>query len=334
MKKIIAIVLSLAMVLAMTVSSFAAMPLPTNTEEQWTEYYTEVYTSDSLEPEMKAQYLAVSLTMIDTSDNSKLNMLVRALNKANDNAEAAGVDTVATNDALSAITEEYGFGDLESILNRDYDKDGYLGDPENGKVYVPTNPEDVEAWTLYYIIVLADATENPLDLVTVIGSIAGDVIDGKITMDTFTTAFPAAAEAIGGGTVNQILWGVESLLSQDLDGDYEIGKPDGVLEVTPEEGDGELEEDETPTDDTGFLNTILGILGSIGDMIFGSGDGDTSGDDPSGDAWGDDTNGDTNADDDNLVSDTGDTTVLSVAAVALVAGAALVLTRKKSEDAE
>ena len=97
----------------------------------------------------------------------------------------------------------------------------------------------------------------------------------------------------------------------------------------------ELPEDEQPSDSTDFLNTILGILGSIGDMIFGSGDSGSTGDEgTTDDTWGDsdDTTGDSA--DDELVSDTGDTTVVSVAAVALVAGAALVLTRKKSEDAE
>ena len=332
MKKILAIVLSLAMVLAMTVSSFAAAPLPTNNEAQWAEYFTDVYMSENLAPETKAQYIAISLTMVDTSDVSALSMLINALNTANDNAEAAGVDTVATNDALSAITEENGFGDLESILNRDYNGDGYLGDPANNKVYVPTNPEDVEAWTLYYTIVLAEVSENPTKVASVIGTVAGHVMEGKITMDTFTTAFPAAAGAVGGDTVNQVLWGVEAILGQDLDGDYEIGKPDGVLEVTPPEDD-ELVPDEEPSDDTDFLNTILGILGSVGDMIFGSGDDSTGGDDATGDdAWGDDDAND--GDSDDLISDTGDTTVISVAAVALVAGAALVLTRKKSEDAE
>ena len=103
------------------------------------------------------------------------------------------------------------------------------------------------------------------------------------------------------------------------------------------EGDGEggeLVPDEEPTDDTGFLNTILGILGSIGDMIFGSGDDEpTGGNDDDGEPW-EPEGGNTDPDDENLAPNTGDTTVISVAAVALVAGAALVLTRKKSEDAE
>lgn len=126
----------------------------------------------------------------------------------------------------------------------------------------------------------------------------------------------------------QIVTGLESL---------------GVIipdESTTEEDTSEdesLEDDTTVEDDTDFLNTILGILGSVGDMIFGSGDdsgsGSGSGDDSGDDAWGDDSSAG-GSDSDDLVADTGDTTVLSVAAVALVAGAALVLTRKKSDDAE
>lgn len=129
--------------------------------------------------------------------------------------------------------------------------------------------------------------------------------------------------------VAQIATGLESL---------------GVIipgESTTEEDTSEDEslEDDTTGDggDTDFLNTILGILGSIGDMIFGSGDdsgsGSGSGDGSGDDAWGDDSSAG-GSDSDDLVADTGDTTVLSVAAVALVAGAALVLTRKKSDDAE
>ncbi len=130
--------------------------------------------------------------------------------------------------------------------------------------------------------------------------------------------------------VEQITAGLESMGIVLPEIDDVLPPPSG------EDEESTLPEDEEPTDDTGFLNTILGILGSIGDMIFGGGD-DTPTDDPAGDngddTWGD-GDADTNGDDDNLVSDTGDTTVISVAAVALVAGAALVLTRKKSEDAE
>lgn len=330
MKKILAVVLSLAMILSMTVSSFAAAPLPTNTEADWAEYFTEVYTSDVLDAEGKANALAISVTM--TED---VNMLLRALKTAMRNADAAGVDTTETNIALSAILAEYGLN-LEQALGEDIDGDGYLGDPAEGIVYVPTDSTDVEAWTLYYTIILGEASTNPAAVIEVVPAIAGNVINGEIDMDTFTSAFPAAASAVGGDVVNQIVWGVEELLSMDLNSDGYIGKPDGSIE------DGQLpEEDESEGDSGigGFLDTILGILGSIGDMLFGGGSDDPGTTDPSTpsddeDLWGDD--GDDMWDDDSssTIPDTGDTTVFAVAAVALVAGAALVMTRKKSEDAE
>lgn len=76
-----------------------------------------------------------------------------------------------------------------------------------------------------------------------------------------------------------------------------------------------------------FLDTILGALGGLGDILFGGGD-DT--DDPTtpdddDDLWGDDA-------EDPEIPDMGDTSVVAVGAVAAVAVAALVLTRKKSKD--
>ena len=83
----------------------------------------------------------------------------------------------------------------------------------------------------------------------------------------------------------------------------------------------------------GFLDTILGVLGGLGDILFGGG-GDTSEDptDDNDDVWGDEES--TTNSGDSQVPNQGDTAVISVATIALVAGAALVLTRKKSEDAE
>lgn len=92
--------------------------------------------------------------------------------------------------------------------------------------------------------------------------------------------------------------------------------PDVTLPDNGENGEG----------GNGFLDTILGILGTIGDLIFGSDPEDPE--DPA------DPADPADPVDPDPVPDTGDTTVISVAAVALVAGAVLVLTRKKSEDAE
>lgn len=165
---------------------------------------------------------------------------------------------------------------------------------------------------------------------------------------------------------------VELAIKNTIDPDFELPVAPPGEEVPSEDPSEEPSEEDTlpeeePSEDagedagSGFLNTILGILGTIGDLIFGGGsdtpdvpgdDGTT--DDPFGgdDQWGDngddELSGGESSDavpedeaesengekEDELVSDTGDTTVLSVAAVALVAGAALILTRKKSEDAE
>lgn len=83
-----------------------------------------------------------------------------------------------------------------------------------------------------------------------------------------------------------------------------------------------------------FLDTILGVLGGLGDILFGGG-GEGSEDpteDENDDPWNDEES--TTNSGDSQVPNQGDTAVVSIATVALVAGAALVLTRKKSEDAE
>ena len=160
----------------------------------------------------------------------------------------------------------------------------------------------------------------------------GNMEDPEATFNAFVenSDNPTAAYAL--------LATVEGILQQ-VDPNFTLPVNPPSTETPDEElPDEELPEEELPEDegdDFDFLNTILGILGSIGDMIFGSGDGETP-DAPEADdeAFPDDEANIYDDDSDDLISDTGDTTVVSVAAVALVAGAALVLTRKKSEDAE
>lgn len=325
MKKILAVVLSLAMILGMSVCAFAAdEPSDSWSESLWVAYYKGILENDMLDDDAKVAAIASTEPNVD------------ALAMAIANARANGAEiegaVVALNDVLAT---EYG-ADLESALYEDVNGDGYLGDPANGNVYKPVDSTDVEAWTTYYTIILGEASTNPTAVITVVPEIAANVTNGEIDMDTFTSAFPAAAAAVGGDVVNQIVWGVEELLSTDLNSDGYIGKPDGDI------GDVTLpEEDEGDDSSSGsFLDTILGILGSIGDMIFGGGDSGSDdpttdpSDDDDADLWGDD--GDDTWDDDSTstIPDTGDTTVIAVAAVALAAGAALVMTRKKTEDAE
>ncbi len=244
--------------------------------------------------------------------------------------ETVGSGDVSIDDTLAGgnVTEN------DDVIEGDDVVEGgdTAGDEADGNK--PVDATDVEGWTAYYVVLLGNATTDPLAMGEVIAEIASNVTNNEIDMDTFTSAFPEAAKTVGGNVVNQIVWGVEELLGMDLNSDGYTGKPDGSID------DGQLPEvdggDEGGFDIGGFLNTILGILGSIGDLLFGGDSGnDTPSDEPTDDnLWGDDNSWGDGSGDGSSIPDTGDTTVFAVAAVALAAGAALVMTRKKNDDAE
>ena len=207
---------------------------------------------------------------------------------------------------------------------------------EGEEVVKPTDPAELG---VYYAELLNAEDSDPAAVAQMIldDLIIAEGDEGVYTVEDLPVVLAAFAE--NSTDVEKLAAAAAQIEAGLADMGIVLPEMPELPELPGGEGDGEggeLVPDEEPTDDTGFLNTILGILGSIGDMIFGGGS-DTPSDTPSGDngdnAWGD-GDADADGDDDDLVSDTGDTTVISVAAVALVAGAALVLTRKKSEDAE
>lgn len=210
-----------------------------------------------------------------------------------------------------------------------------------GEDLAPVKPTDPAELGVYYAELLNAEDSDPAVVAQMIldDLIVGEGDEGVYTVEDLPVVLSAFVE--NSEDADKLLAAVEQIEAGLADMGIVLPEADDILPPAGEGGDEEstLPEDEEATDDTDFLNTILGILGSIGDMIFGSddstGDDDTTGD-TGDDTWDDgETDGtDTDGDDDELVSDTGDTTVISVAAVALVAGAALVLTRKKSEDAE
>ena len=207
-----------------------------------------------------------------------------------------------------------------------------------GEDLAPVKPTDPAELGVYYAELLNAEDSDPVAVATeILNDLDTGDGEGIYTVEDLPVVLEAFVENVDDANADKLLVAVEQITAGLESMGIVLPEFDDIL--PPPSGEDEestLPEDEEPTDDTGFLNTILGILGSIGDMIFGGGD-DTPTDDPAGDngddTWGD-GDADTNGDDDDLVSDTGDTTVISVAAVALVAGAALVLTRKKSEDAE
>ncbi len=208
-------------------------------------------------------------------------------------------------------------------------------DDESTTVVEATKPTDPAELGAYYAELLNAEGSDPAAVVTeMLGDLDTGDGQGLYTVDDLPVVLEAfAANSEDATKLAEAFVQIEKGLADMGIVIPEVTLPDETLpDVTLPD------DEESESDDSDFLNTILGILGSIGDMIFGSGSGD-SGDAGDGsvegdDAW-DDTFGDeSGSEDDDLIPDTGDTAVISVAAVALVAGAALVLTRKKSDDAE
>lgn len=330
MKKILAVILSLAMILSMTVCAFAAeAPTDATGADAWAAYYTEILMDEELDDEAKAELILNNVPAVDNDT-----VLINALGTAVARAEAQGVDTTAVAAIVVEKSEEvYGFN-IEDVTGSDVDRDGYIGADKK-----PVSTTDVEGWTAYYALYLGKATTDASAITTVVSTIGGTLLKGEIDRDTFMSAFPAAVAAVGSDVANQVLWGVESLINMDINSDGYIGKPDGSID------DSKLPDDDDNSGSgilgslSGIFDTVLGVLGSIFDTIFGGGSDDPTTDPSNPDddnLWGDD-NGDDfwgGSDDGSMLPDTGDTTVFAVAAVALAAGAALVMTRKKSEDAE
>ena len=187
---------------------------------------------------------------------------------------------------------------------------------EGEEVVKPTDPAELG---VYYAELLNAEDSDPAAVAQMIldDLIVGEGDEGVYTVEDLPVVLAAFAE--NSTDVEKLAAAAAQIEAGLADMGIVLPEMDDVLPPAGEGGENEeLPNDEEATDDTDFLNTILGILGSIGD---------------DGEPW-EPEGGNTDPDDENLVSDTGDTTVISVAAVALVAGAALVLTRKKSEDAE
>ncbi len=219
---------------------------------------------------------------------------------------------------------------------------------------VPAADADYDAWVSYYTEVLTDAAlDDDAKTTTIVENMPAskalfyaaldkavdDVVTDGVESDAVLNSVNDKLVAEYGWGLDEAEWEYEVEENLDINIDGFIGNPaDGnVAPSAPDEETPDLEEDTDDDSDSAgsFLDTILGVLGGLGDILFGGG-GEETPEEPSDDnddPWGDEEST-TGGNDDSQVSDTGDTSVVAVATVALVAGAALVLTRKKSEDAE
>lgn len=222
----------------------------------------------------------------------------------------------------------------------------------------PTDPNDSSGWVAYYSELLTHVDEDKSGVENAIkedidaGAISSEIFENVITDAKLNAQYSVSDRT----ALNSV---VENTISYNANGGSggsggsllpDISLPDVSLpdvslpdvslpDVSiPSEFPSDITLPSVGGEDSGngsFLDTILGALGGIVDGIMGGGDstgGDTNGGDSntSGgddeDLWG--SEGDDPFNDNSL----GDTSVIAVAAVAVVAGAALVLTRKKSKD--
>ena len=217
----------------------------------------------------------------------------------------------------------------------------------------PTDPNDYNGWVAYYSELLTHVDEDKNGVENAIkedidaGAISSDIFENVITDAKLNAQYSVSDRT----ALNSV---VENTISYNANGGSggsggsllpdislpDISLPDISLpDVSlPSEFPSDITLPSVGGEDSGngsFLDTILGALGGIVDGIMGGGDstGGANGGDDSNTSGGDDedlwgSEGDDPFNDNSL----GDTSVIAVAAVAVVAGAALVLTRKKSKD--
>ena len=167
----------------------------------------------------------------------------------------------------------------------------------------PADAADKDAWTAYYVELMSDVEADPIDLAA---TIIADVQNGEVDKDVAIAALEAALVVAGTESATATVKAVKDFLG--------ISDAPMLPEILPE--------DEEVGFLAGFDSILAAIFNAIGEfvgMLFG-----------------------TNETADYCFKTTtteqgppmGDNSLVAIGAVALVAGAALVLTRKKDKDAE
>lgn len=171
----------------------------------------------------------------------------------------------------------------------------------------PADAADAAAWTAYYTELLTDSEADPID---VAAGILADVRNGVVEQEVALEALEAAAIAVGSEAATATVNAVKDFLG--------ISDAPVLPDVLPE--------DDAYTGCLASLDSILdsifNVIGDLAGMLFGGSE--------SSDYCFKTTEPPTTEENPPL----GDNSLIAISAVALVAGAALVLTRKKDKDAE
>ncbi len=171
----------------------------------------------------------------------------------------------------------------------------------------PADAADTDAWTAYYTELLSAEDADP---VAIAEELVADVEAGVVEMNVALNALETAAFAVGSSEVFEVAKDLLGIEAGSVLPDFLPEDPVSALEATL----------------ANIFDSIFGMIGDIVASLFGN---DTS------DYCFKTTTTTTTTTTTELVEDVpemGDNSLIAVGAVALVAGAALVLTRKR--DAE
>ena len=338
MKKLIAVLIALAMVLSMSVVAFAefdGIRSPADIAED-----AETFNGAVNNPLL---YVGTYAEIMDQGIYTREDHSLMHWDEAWE-AYYAYVLANATNDPLTAVTEIVsivagGYLDAGTAITMAGEAlmGGIGGDGEEGDMSgiidgilsgILGGETEPEVSAEEYVDELAALLNEGASFDEIASKIGDDLASSRIVVSQLPEIAQLLTDRIELGeiedneTVQQILAFIEGL----------GGEGDGGFQF-PDFGDFTLPWDNDNSSSGSFLDTILGILGTIGDLLFGGGDGE-GGDNPWEEPWENPWEEPNEPGETPVIPNTGDVSFIAVAAVAAVAGAALILTRKKSDDAE
>lgn len=329
MKKLIAVLIALAMVLSMSVMAFAQFgemksPADIAGDEEtydkfmnlsgsdifnyelidkravWEEAY---YNEDEHRPmtweEAWSAYLSYVLANAGSDPKTAATEIISIIKDGY--MPAGDVITQIGETAMGGIGGDGESGDLSGVV------DQIIGSITGGD-------KEPEVSAEAYADELAELLNSGATFEDITKKIGDDIASGKIVTNQLPDIAKAISAKVEAGEIEN-----NETVQKILDFIDGLGGEGGI--DFPDFGDIKLPWDNDNSESGNFLDTILGIIGSIGDLF------NPSEPDEPGNTLTPGTNNNNN------IPDTGDVSFVAVAAVAAVAGAALVLTRKKS-DAE